>query len=234
MARSGSTKARVLEDLAACAAAALLAEHVRIASMHDHPTASSLSTPRPRGGDVGRITIVPLGDPAASSADERAARWAHAEGVSAARRSYAEEESAAPANTIGSPAVRAVINQFEAFDASKAQCYLPGDKQMILGMIETGIGSVDAFNKVVRTLFAEQPHDEELLEMQITTEPSSASGRRTRMSSTRRINIRASISAPSKEASRSRTRASQPSKEHRGGASEPHCLARSIAVAVSK
>ena len=35
-----------------------------------------------------------------------------------------------------------------------AECYLPEDKQMILGVIETGIGSVDAFNQLVRKAFA--------------------------------------------------------------------------------
>ena len=36
----------------------------------------------------------------------------------------------------------------------EVECYLPDDKQMILGVIETGIGSVDAFNQLVRKAFA--------------------------------------------------------------------------------
>ena len=54
------------------------------------------------------------------------------------------------------PAVLAIYEKFATFDAADAECFLPGDKDMILGVIETGIGSLDEFNKLVQKTFARQ------------------------------------------------------------------------------
>ena len=94
------------------------------------------------GGDVSRITVLPIRD------------------RTAAVEPAAQEESLPRMVDSGSfidrsdPAVRAILDKFATFDAVEAECYLPDDKQMILGVIETGIGSVDAFNQLVRKAFA--------------------------------------------------------------------------------
>ena len=94
------------------------------------------------GGDVSRITVLPIRD------------------RTAAVEPAAQEESLPRMVDSGSfidrsdPAVRAILDKFATFDAAEAECYLPDDKQMILGVIETGIGSVDAFNQLVRKAFA--------------------------------------------------------------------------------
>ena len=94
------------------------------------------------GGDVSRITVLPIRD------------------RTAAVEPAAQEESLPRMVDSGSfidrsdPAVRAILDKFATFDAAEAECYLPGDKQMILGVIESGIGSVAAFNELVRTTFA--------------------------------------------------------------------------------
>ena len=109
------------------------------------------------GGDLRRITVLPI-------RDDRTAAVAplHGGDKAADQESVVVgiEESVPRPTGSGSfvdrsdPAVRAVLDKFATFDAAEASCYLPDDKQMILGVIETGIGSVEAFNELVRTTFA--------------------------------------------------------------------------------
>jgi len=108
------------------------------------------------GGDLRRITVLPI-------RDDRTAAVAplHGGDKVADHESVVVgiEESVPRPTGSGSfvdrsdPAVRAVLDKFATFDAAQASCYLPDDKQMILGVIETGIGSVEAFNQLVRTTF---------------------------------------------------------------------------------
>ena len=82
------------------------------------------------GGDVGRITVLPMGSDFSRRRD-----------------------SSGRFDDLSDPSVKAILDKFAAFDAEEAQCYLAGDKQMILGVIETGIGSIEAFNDLVRNTF---------------------------------------------------------------------------------
>ena len=46
-------------------------------------------------------------------------------------------------------------NPLERFDASKATCFKLSDKHKLLGVIETGAGSLHHFNLQVRSLFSD-------------------------------------------------------------------------------
>jgi hypothetical protein len=41
------------------------------------------------------------------------------------------------------------------FDAAKAQCFLPSDRQKLFGIIESAFGTFAPFNKTVRGIFRE-------------------------------------------------------------------------------
>ena len=43
-----------------------------------------------------------------------------------------------------------------AFDAAKAKCFLPKDKQKLLSVIEAGFGDLRPFNRVVRAILKER------------------------------------------------------------------------------
>ena len=45
---------------------------------------------------------------------------------------------------------------FSRFDAGAARCFLEGDRQHLLAVIETGFGNFAPFNKVVRGIFADK------------------------------------------------------------------------------
>merc|ERR1719198_555362 len=47
----------------------------------------------------------------------------------------------------------ATMEAFACFDAKNAQCFKPEDKNELLGVIESGMGSIAAFNKSVRRIF---------------------------------------------------------------------------------
>ena len=49
---------------------------------------------------------------------------------------------------------RQLTEQFAGFDAAKAQCFLPSDREHLLAVIEAGFGDFDDFNRVARTLLA--------------------------------------------------------------------------------
>ena len=44
----------------------------------------------------------------------------------------------------------------ERFDAGKATCFLPVDRQKLLAVIEAGFGSFTPFNTIVRDIFGEK------------------------------------------------------------------------------
>ena len=101
------------------------------------------------GGDLSRITLLPISERTAGVEPQPGGD------VEAAAPSAPPPSSRTSSFTNRSdPAVRAILDKFATFDAAEAECYLPDDKQMILGVIETGIGSVDAFNQLVRKAFA--------------------------------------------------------------------------------
>ena len=47
-----------------------------------------------------------------------------------------------------------LMGHMRAFDAAKAECFKPSDKEHILSIIETAFGSVDEFTAAVRAAFA--------------------------------------------------------------------------------
>ena len=47
---------------------------------------------------------------------------------------------------------RQLSEQFAGFDAAKAQCFLPSDREHLLAVIEAGFGDFDYFNRVARNL----------------------------------------------------------------------------------
>ena len=51
------------------------------------------------------------------------------------------------------PKLQDIIDQFKVFDARQARCFIESDRQRLLGVIESGIGSLDAFNSLVRSAF---------------------------------------------------------------------------------
>ena len=46
--------------------------------------------------------------------------------------------------------------QLAHFDASKAQCFLPKDRDKLLAVIEGAFGTFEPFNKIVRSIFEEK------------------------------------------------------------------------------
>ena len=99
------------------------------------------------GGDLSRITLLPIRERTAAVEPQPGGD------VEAAAPRAPPQRTSSFTNR-SDPAVRAILDKFATFDAAEAECYLPDDKQMILGVIETGIGSVDAFNQLVRKAFA--------------------------------------------------------------------------------
>ena len=49
---------------------------------------------------------------------------------------------------------RLLTEQFAAFDAGKARCFLASDREHLLAVIEAGFGDFHDFNRVARNLFA--------------------------------------------------------------------------------
>jgi hypothetical protein len=55
---------------------------------------------------------------------------------------------------------RLLTEQFASFDAGKARCFLAGDRERLLAVIEAGFGDFYAFNRVARNLLVSRLHDE--------------------------------------------------------------------------
>ena len=49
-----------------------------------------------------------------------------------------------------------LAQQFERFDAAKAQCFKQEDRQRLLAVIEAAFGDFRQFNRLVRTAFAKR------------------------------------------------------------------------------
>ena len=49
---------------------------------------------------------------------------------------------------------RQLTEQFAGFDAAKAQCFLPSDREHLLAVIEAGFGDFEDFNRLARNLLA--------------------------------------------------------------------------------
>ena len=45
------------------------------------------------------------------------------------------------------------LDAFDTFDAAAAKCSLERDRDCLLGVIESGMGSIDKFNQLVRSVF---------------------------------------------------------------------------------
>jgi hypothetical protein len=50
-------------------------------------------------------------------------------------------------------AVVSIREQFHYFDASKAKCFKPEERERLLSVIESGFGTLSAFNELVAGLF---------------------------------------------------------------------------------
>ena len=78
------------------------------------------------GGDVRRIDFVPI----------------------------STTSDAAPGSACDERAQASIINdQFSRFDVAEATCFLKSERETLLGIIESGIGSLDGFNDIVRNVF---------------------------------------------------------------------------------
>ena len=62
-----------------------------------------------------------------------------------------------PFDDTGELAEDAGIKYFSSFDAGKATCFLRKDREHLLSVIESGYGSIPAFNRKVRRIVAELP-----------------------------------------------------------------------------
>ena len=56
--------------------------------------------------------------------------------------------------------LRDIFEQFSRFDAGAAKCDVKSDRQMLLGVIESSLGSVESFNSMVRKIFTRAPSAE--------------------------------------------------------------------------
>ena len=98
------------------------------------------------GGHINRIVLLPISEkpvPAVVAPEEPD----DDEAPSLERVSTFEEGS------YDSPEMRQVLDAFANFDARRASCFIEKDKQCLLGVIETGLGSLDAFNAMVHSIF---------------------------------------------------------------------------------
>ena len=145
---------------------------------HSLPTPSLIRVRRPArrcvmevftfiymGGDLDRITFLPIRDADGVAAVEP-------EDGGDVEAALSRKSQSGSFNDLSNPAVSSIIKKFASFDAHEAQCYLPDDKQMILGVIETGIGSIDAFNQLVRHVFHGQHTNSSTRRKSFTREPS--------------------------------------------------------------
>eukprot|EP00966_Prymnesium_polylepis_P222132 5139742-Prymnesium_polylepis.1 len=61
--------------------------------------------------------------------------------------------------------------EMSSFDCRKANCFIQEDRERLLGVIETGFGTLDAFNSAARTMLVSRAS---LLESHAPSERSSA------------------------------------------------------------
>ena len=103
------------------------------------------------GGTVDRISVLP-----ASESMIKENEKANDAATTAAGDAKPEVADDAPLPTPKMQAALAeVLRRFEAFDVSNAKCTNAKDKEHLLGVIEQGFGSFDAFNELVRHTFVD-------------------------------------------------------------------------------
>ena len=94
------------------------------------------------GGTVDRISVLPASEDMLKSKEGDGEKPA--------------EKADAPVPTERMTAALAeVLRRFEAFDVNNANCTNDKDKEHLLGVIEQGFGSFDAFNELVRHTFVD-------------------------------------------------------------------------------
>jgi len=91
------------------------------------------------GGDTARLTVVPIQDGDLVGRDR----------LSRAGLTYKDLKGAATETS----AVVSIREQFHYFDASKAKCFKPEERERLLSVIESGFGTLSAFNELVAGLF---------------------------------------------------------------------------------
>lgn len=80
--------------------------------------------------------------------------------------------------------LRKTLEPFKEFDVNKAKCFKPEDRHALLGVIESGMGTLDSFNQFVQDTFAK-----------LLSEPSSAKHASTRRESRRPSRLASSFLA---------------------------------------
>eukprot|EP00966_Prymnesium_polylepis_P213645 4947815-Prymnesium_polylepis.1 len=90
------------------------------------------------GGDLSRVLVLPIGNTTVGDPESASKKVKTLQD----RRGEIEDEDEDD-----------VLNGFTTFDARTAKCALESDRQRLLGMIESGLGSIDAFNELVRKIF---------------------------------------------------------------------------------
>ena len=113
------------------------------------------------GGTIERISVLPADDDGSSnmageSVEKPSSGWLH---------SFLPEVKAdAPAPSGKEEATLAtVIQRFQRFDVSEADCFLKSDKEHLLGVIQQGFGSFEAFNDLVRATFTQAVDKEQAM-----------------------------------------------------------------------
>ena len=91
------------------------------------------------GGDLSRVLVLPIGHATVGDPESASNKVKTLED----RRTEIENDDQDDD----------VLNGFTTFDARTAKCALESDRQRLLGMIESGLGSIDAFNELVRKIF---------------------------------------------------------------------------------
>ena len=97
------------------------------------------------GGDASRIKILPIAaahvpdEPAATAPGRSLGDDAHSDSAGSSSEFDVERQT--------------VIDAFASFDARNCSCFIEEDRQRLLGVIESGFGSMAAFNESVRSIF---------------------------------------------------------------------------------
>eukprot|EP00966_Prymnesium_polylepis_P091331 2113935-Prymnesium_polylepis.2 len=115
------------------------------------------------GGDLGRIIFLPIGELGGSSratssirsVSEKKERNVNALGRMA-RRCNGKGRMGSTfiiASIAADPKMQRVLEAFETFNVANAQCSGGNDRQRLLRVIESGAGSFEAFNAMVRGTF---------------------------------------------------------------------------------
>ena len=119
------------------------------------------------GGDPSRITFLPIRQSSQFGSAQHATQRAGVElssprsqASSSLTGTDAVEDSVtsptggrARGYSVGDAEMKDLMAAFSMFDANNSKCFVESDRQRLLGVIESGVGSIDAFNMVIRRLF---------------------------------------------------------------------------------